>query len=99
MRRTHSADAPTTATAEILVVTGGGAGTVGTAAVGAQSGAGGAGLQFSIIGISSYYATGGSGIVIIRYLTGSISATGGIITTSGSYTIHTFTVSGTFSVN
>jgi hypothetical protein len=34
----------------------------------------------------------------MRYLTGTMTATGGTITTSGSYTIHTFTVSGTFTV-
>jgi hypothetical protein len=33
--------------------------------------------------------------VIIRYL-GAQRATGGTITTSGDYTIHTFTSSGTF---
>ena len=42
---------------------------------------------------------GGSGIVIIRYKTGSMTATGGTITTSGDYTIHTFTSNGTFTVN
>lgn len=40
---------------------------------------------------------GGSGIVIIRYL-GSQKATGGIISSSGGYTIHTFTSSGTLTV-
>lgn len=52
------------------------------------------------------YAPGGTGwsktaqdgVVIIRYLTGTIIATGGTITTSGEYTIHTFTSSGTFAV-
>lgn len=40
---------------------------------------------------------GGSGIVIIKYLTSSVrTATGGTITTSGLYTIHTFTSTGTF---
>ncbi len=38
---------------------------------------------------------GGSGIAIFSYTTGSISATGGTITTSGTKTIHTFTASGT----
>jgi hypothetical protein len=41
---------------------------------------------------------GGSGIVIVSYPTGSITATGGTITTSGGNTIHTFTSSGTFTV-
>jgi hypothetical protein len=39
---------------------------------------------------------GGSGIVIIRYTTGSMTATGGSITTSGGNTIHTFTANGDF---
>jgi hypothetical protein len=37
---------------------------------------------------------GGSGVVIVRYLGGQI-ATGGTITSSGGYTYHTFTSSGT----
>ena len=41
---------------------------------------------------------GGSGVVVISYPTGSITATGGTITTSGGNTIHTFTSSGTFTV-
>lgn len=39
---------------------------------------------------------GTSGVVIIRYL-GSQAATGGTITSSGGYTIHTFEADGTFS--
>jgi hypothetical protein len=38
-------------------------------------------------------ATGGSGVVILRYLTAdasSLTITGGTKTTSGAYTIHTF---------
>lgn len=38
---------------------------------------------------------GGSGIVVVRYL-GPQRATGGTVTKSGNYTIHTFTSSGTF---
>jgi hypothetical protein len=38
---------------------------------------------------------GGSGVVIIRYL-GAQRGTGGTVTSSGGYTIHTFTSSGTF---
>ncbi len=41
---------------------------------------------------------GGSGVVIVRYPTGVITATGGTITTVGPYTLHTFTGSGTFTV-
>ena len=44
--------------------------------------------------------TGGSGIVIIRYLTGSIRATGGdTVTYYNGYTIHTFLNNGTFTVS
>ena len=38
-------------------------------------------------------ATGGSGIVIVRY-TGAQKGTGGTITSSGGYTYHTFTANG-----
>jgi hypothetical protein len=38
---------------------------------------------------------GGSGIVIVRYL-GTQRGTGGTVTSSGGYTIHTFTSSGTY---
>lgn len=41
---------------------------------------------------------GGSGVVIVSYPTGSMSATGGTITTSGGNTIHKFTSNGTFTV-
>ena len=41
---------------------------------------------------------GGSGVVAISYPTGSMMATGGTVTTSGGYTINTFTSSGTFTV-
>jgi hypothetical protein len=39
---------------------------------------------------------GVAGVVIVSYLTGSMTATGGTITTSGGNTIHTFTANGTF---
>jgi hypothetical protein len=38
---------------------------------------------------------GGSGIVILRYA-GSQIGTGGTVTSSGGYTYHTFTTSGTY---
>jgi hypothetical protein len=38
---------------------------------------------------------GGSGVVILSYL-GSQRGTGGTVTSSGGYTIHTFTSSGTY---
>jgi hypothetical protein len=58
------------------------AGTVNTGGGGGGAGQGGNG------------GSGGSGVVIIRY-PGSPQATGGTITTSGGYTYHTFTSSGT----
>lgn len=61
---------------------------------GVNTGGGGGGC-----GHSDHGGSGGSGIVIISYPTGYISATGGTITTSGGYTIHKFTSSGTFIVN
>lgn len=61
---------------------------------GANTGGGGGGC-----GHSDHGGNGGSGVVIISYPTGSISATGGTITTSGGNTIHTFTSNGTFTVN
>jgi hypothetical protein len=44
---------------------------------------------------ASGVGNGGSGIVVIRYL-GAQKGTGGTVTSSGGYTIHTFTSSGTF---
>jgi hypothetical protein len=41
---------------------------------------------------------GGSGVVIVRYA-GAQAATGGTITSTGGYTYHTFTASGTFTVS
>lgn len=60
-----------------------------------NSGGGGRGLQG---GVNIAGMPGAAGIVVIRYPTGAISATGGTITTSGGNTIHTFTTSGTFTV-
>ena len=42
--------------------------------------------------------SGGSGAFIVRYL-GSQNGTGGSVSSSGGYTIHTFTGDGTFVVN
>jgi hypothetical protein len=73
----------------------GSAGTVGSSVnggnAGANTGGGGGGATHAY----SVGGNGGSGIVIIRYY-GSQKATGGTITSSGGYTIHTFTSSGTF---
>jgi len=55
----------------------------------ANTGGGGGGAQYSS-GVGG--GAGGSGIVIIRYL-GSQRGTGGTVTSSGGYTIHTFTTS------
>jgi hypothetical protein len=65
-------------------------GTAGTVNTGGGGGAGGA----RTTGGGGTGAAGGSGVVILRYLTSSASnftITGGTITTSGSYTIHSFT--------
>jgi hypothetical protein len=65
-----------------------------TAGTNGRGGGGGGGSNTS-------GAKGGTGIVIIRYKTDgsdgvSTSSTGGTITTSGAYTIHSFTTGGTF---
>jgi hypothetical protein len=65
--------------------------TVPTAAA-ANTGGGGGGARQANGG------AGGSGIVICRYLTADWTGTGGTITTSGAYTIHTFTSSGTLTM-
>jgi hypothetical protein len=48
-------------------------------------------------GSTTWNGSGTQGVFIIRYL-GSAVATGGTITSSGGYTIHTFTSAGTFAV-
>lgn len=94
---------------------GGGGGASGGASQLAPLGGGGRGAYYPVAAVDGAANTGGgggggadgvtaggsggSGIVIIRYLTGSITANGGTVTTSGSYTIHTFTGSGIFTVN
>ena len=65
------------------------------------NGSNGAGYGYGGEGGLFNSGNGGSGIVIIRYKTDgsdgiSPSSTGGTKTTSGPYTIHTFTTSGTF---
>lgn len=61
-------------------------------------GAGGTGGNGGGSGSAGNPGTSGAGIVIISYPTGSLTATGGSITTSGGNTIHTFTTSGTWTV-
>jgi hypothetical protein len=58
-----------------------------------NTGGGGGGGGYSSAGGNG--ANGGSGIVIIRYL-GATRGSGGTITSSGGYTYHTFTSSGTY---
>lgn len=58
-----------------------------------NTGGGGGGSDYGYVG-----GAGGSGVVIVSYLTGSITASGGVITTSGGNTIHTMTSSGRFVV-
>jgi hypothetical protein len=65
-------------------------GTGGNGSTNTGGGGGGAGA-----GAGGTGGLGGSGIVIIRYA-GSQKGTGGTVTSSGGYTIHTFTSSGTF---
>jgi hypothetical protein len=64
-------------------------GTSGTANTGGGGGGGGGG------GAAQPGGNGGSGIVIIRYL-GAQRGTGGTVTSSGGYTYHTFTSSGSY---
>ena len=86
---------------DYLVVAGGGGGG------GSFGGGGGAGglLSSSSTSVSpgSSYSitvggggTGGSGVVIIRYLGSAQRATGGTVSISGGYVIHTFNSSGIF---
>jgi hypothetical protein len=74
---------------------GGGAGAASTSSGGsngtANTGGGGGGSNNH----SALSGSGGSGLVIVRYL-GSQRGTGGTVTSSGGYTIHTFTSSGTY---
>jgi hypothetical protein len=76
---------------------GGGAGgnSTSTASVAGTVNTGGGGGGGSNETIYANGAAGGSGIVIIRYY-GPQRGTGGTVTSSGGYTIHTFTSSGTY---
>jgi len=75
----------------------GGGAAGGTATVGANATAntGGGGGGGGNNGVSAAGGNGGSGIVILAYL-GAQRGTGGTVTTSGGYTIHTFTSSSTY---
>ena len=73
------------------------AATIGDAGTVNTGGGGGGGGQ---VGGTPYAGgAGGSGIVIVRYPTAQNLATGGTVTTSGAYTIHTFTSSQTITIN
>lgn len=69
---------------------GGGAGSPTTGTAGTANTGGGGGAAQSGTG-----GAGGSGIVIIRY-SGAQRGSGGTVTSSGGYTYHTFTTSGTY---
>ncbi len=72
---------------------GGGAGGSGGGSAGTDNlGGGGGGCSYGGAGV------GGKGVVIISYLAGTINGEGGTVTSSGGYTIHKFTSSGTFIV-
>ena len=77
------------------------AGNGGNSAVNGSNGATNRGGGGGGAGNGTTGGDGGSGVVIITYKTDgsdgiSTSSTGGTVTTSGIYTIHTFTASGTF---
>lgn len=74
---------------------GGGAGATSGTAGTANTGGGGGGSGMAVGAGTGTAAAGGSGIVIIRYA-GSQRGTGGTVTSSGGYTYHTFTTSGTY---
>lgn len=76
---------------------GGGAGSAsGTGSTAtANRGGGGGGAAYG----SGNGGAGAAGVVIVRYLTGAVTASGGTTSTSGGYTIHTFTTSGTFTIS
>jgi hypothetical protein len=59
---------------------------------GANTGGGGGGMGISVF----TGGAGGSGVVIIRYAGSVQRATGGTVTITGGYVIHTFTSSGTY---
>jgi hypothetical protein len=73
----------------------GGGGAAGTPATAGTANTGGGGGGYKYNGTSAAGAAGGSGIVIIRYA-GIQRGAGGTVTSSGGYTYHTFTTSGTF---
>ena len=82
---------------------GGGAGSPATAsnngengAVNTGGGGGAGGYGRAGVNVTGTNGAGGSGVVIIRYLGTVQRATGGTVTITGGYVIHTFTSSGTY---
>ena len=69
----------------------------GAAVANRGSGGGGGGRSAGCENFMGGY--GSAGIVIIKYITGQVTATGGTITTSGGNTIHSFTSNGTFTIS
>ena len=74
---------------------GAGVGTGNDSVAGTANTGGGGGGGGQTGGGTRAASAGGSGVVIIRYL-GAQRGTGGTVTSSGGYTIHTFTSSGTY---
>lgn len=72
---------------------GGGTSAPGSAPAQTGGGSGGAGYPSPVSA-----GSGGSGVVIFRYTTGQVTATGGTTYTSGGYTYHKFTGAGQFSI-
>jgi hypothetical protein len=75
---------------------GGGFNSNGTGGTVNTGGGGGAGSAGASDGQNRNGGNGGSGVVIIRYLGSVQRATGGTVTITGGYVIHTFTTSGTY---
>jgi hypothetical protein len=73
--------------------------TAGVAGTTNTGGGGGGGAGGAPSGGFPKGGAGGSGIVIVRYLSATQKALGGIVTTSGGYYIHTFNASGIFTTN
>ena len=72
-------------------------GNAGTITVGGNGGTNTGGGGGGSITYGSYAGgNGGSGLVIISYASATQRGTGGTVTSSGGYFIHTFTSSGTF---
>lgn len=87
------------ATAGLGVDGGGNGGSINVGSDGLANFGGGGGGGYNAADGSGWGGRGGSGVVIVSYSTGSITATGGNVTVSGSNTIHTFNDDDIFTVN